>query len=352
MSLAPTQAFDSEESEDESDPHYTEINKLEGMKVSIYGNECKINANDIKKLKENSNLFTVESIAFTPISKITEIKGISESKAEKLKQAAKGLLSSKMSFVTAENLYDKRQKVIKKITTGSDKLDKLLGGGIETGSITEFYGESGCGKTQICHQLSITAQFPTESGGAEGCVLCIDTCGTFRPKRVARISERYGVDKQDLLDNISFARAYTTEHQMELLKEVHKMMTESHYALVIVDSGTGLFRTEYITRGCRFKRDEALREFCAELRKLCDIYGVAVVITNQIESCPQVAKLNVDKYNAWGDEILPHCVTTRIELRKGSKFKWYSKVAKIIKSPNLPQGECVFGINDDGVIDE
>ena len=206
---------------EDDNKNYTSINKLENSKM-------RITPRDIKKLKDNSH-FTVESMILTPKSQLTQIKGISDVKVEKLQKAAKKLLSkSTLKFVTADVIYEQRQKLCK-ITTGSSKLDKLLGGGIETGSITEIYGESGSGKTQICYELCITTQFPISSGGAEGCVLYIDTAGTFRPKRIAKMAERFGMDGIDILDNIRFCRAYTTEHQMELLKEVRQLMVTTFW---------------------------------------------------------------------------------------------------------------------------
>lgn len=64
-------------------------------------------------------------------------------------------------------------------TSGSNDLDVLLGGGIETGSITEIFGEFRTGKTQLCHTLCVTAQRPLDQGGAEGRVIYVDTEGTL-----------------------------------------------------------------------------------------------------------------------------------------------------------------------------
>lgn len=76
------------------------------------------------------------------------------------------------------------------ISTGSSDLDALLGGGIETGSITEIFGEFRTGKTQLCHTLCVTSQKPLDQGGAEGRIIYIDTEGTFRPQKLVAIAER------------------------------------------------------------------------------------------------------------------------------------------------------------------
>lgn len=77
---------------------------------------------------------------------------------------------------------------------GSSELDKLLGGGIETGSVTELFGEFRTGKTQLCHQLAVTCQLPIDSNGAEGKALYIYTEGEFRPERLLAVAERYGLE--------------------------------------------------------------------------------------------------------------------------------------------------------------
>ena len=93
----------------------------------------------------------------------------------------------------AADVMQQRQDLIT-LTTGSTALDELLKGGIETGSITELYGEFRTGKTQLCHQLCVTCQLPRSQGGGEGKALYIDTEGTFRPQRLVAIAERYGMD--------------------------------------------------------------------------------------------------------------------------------------------------------------
>ncbi|MFN9952430.1 MAG: DNA repair and recombination protein RadA, partial [bacterium] len=134
------------------------------------------------------------------------------------------------------------------LSTGSVELDKLLGGGIETGSITEVFGEFRTGKTQLCHTLCITCQMPVSDGGAEGKAIYIDTEGTFRPEKLTAIAERFGLDPALALENVAYARAHNSEHQMELLKLAAAIMSSDRYALMVVDSATALFRTDYVGR--------------------------------------------------------------------------------------------------------
>lgn len=148
--------------------------------------ECGISATDVKKLVE-AGFNTVESIAYTPKKTILLIKGISEAKADKILSEAARLVP--MGFTTATDFHLRRQEIVY-ISSGSKELDKLLGGGFETGSITEMFGEFRTGKTQICHTLAVTCQLPVEQGGGAGKCLYIDTEGTFRPERLVEIAAR------------------------------------------------------------------------------------------------------------------------------------------------------------------
>lgn len=120
-----------------------------------------------------------------------------------------------------------RRSELVHITTGSKNLDALLGGGIETGAITELFGEFRTGKSQICHTIAVTCQLPVDMGGGEGKCLYIDTEGTFRPVRLLAVAERLGLNGEEVLDNVAYARAYNADHQHQLLTSASALMSES-----------------------------------------------------------------------------------------------------------------------------
>ncbi|RLN94349.1 hypothetical protein BBJ28_00017818, partial [Nothophytophthora sp. Chile5] len=220
-----------------------------------------VNATDVNKLKE-AGMHTVDAVAMATKKQLISIKGISEVKAEKMLKAAREMVN--VGFTTAADVLESRKDLIT-LSTGSNAVDELLKGGIETGSITELFGEFRTGKTQLCHQLCVTCQLPVDRGGGEGKALFIDTEGTFRPQRLQAIAERYGLDGDSVLDNVAFARAYNSEHQMQLLVQASAMMAESRYALVVVDSATALFRTDYSGRGELAARQQELAKYASLL---------------------------------------------------------------------------------------
>ena len=352
------------------------IQRLEGV--------AGIAAGDVKKLLEQG-YHTVESVAYATMKTLTGIKGISEQKAVKLLTEASKLIP--MGFTTATEFHKQRQEIIH-LTTGSKELDKLLGGGIETGSITELFGEfrtgttrrsmaaaqpltlqpltwprphhySPCpcaapsvcvGKTQLCHTLCVTCQLGLEQGGGEGKALYVDTEGTFRPQRLVAIAEKFGLNPVDVLDNVAYARAYNSDHQSKLLVQAAGMLAESRYALLIVDSATALYRTDYSGRGELAARQMHLARFLRCLLRLADEFGVAVVVTNQVVASVDgaAAMFNPDPKKPIGGNIMAHASTTRLSLRKG---RGNTRVCKIYDSPCLPESEAMFAINEDGIGD-
>ncbi|KAG2204041.1 hypothetical protein INT47_007035 [Mucor saturninus] len=305
-----------------------------------------ISPSDIKKL-QGAGFFTIESIAYTPKKVLLSIKGLSEAKVEKIIREVTAMAS--LGFTTALEVQESRNNLIY-ITTGSSDMDKLLGGGIETGSITELFGEFRTGKTQICNTLAVTCQLPVPNGGGAGKCLYIDTEGTFRPNRIVSIAARFGLDAESCLDNIAYARAYNTEHQTELLVQACAMMSTTRFALLIVDSVISLYRTDYLGRGELSARQMHLAKFLRYLQRICDEFGVAVVITNQMLATVDgnAMMFNADPKKPAGGNIMAHSCCTRLQLRKG---RAENRVCKIYDSPSLPESEASFSIMEDGIND-
>ncbi|KNC81985.1 DNA repair protein RAD51 like 1 [Sphaeroforma arctica JP610] len=297
---------------------------------------------DIKQLME-AGFHTVESIAYTTKKTLLNIKGISEAKADKILAEASKLVP--MGFTTATEFHQRRQELIS-ITTGCKSMDDLLGGGIETGSITELFGEFRTGKTQLCYTLAVTCQLPIDHGGGEGKCLFIDTEGTFRPERLLDVAERFGLSGQDVLDNVAYARAYNTDHQMNLLTQAAAMMAEARFALMIVDSATALYRTDYQGRGELAPRQAHLGQFLRFLLRLADEFGVAVVITNQVTAAVDGQSFAPDPKKPIGGNIMAHASTTRLYFRKG---RGDNRICKVYDSPCLPESEVMFSIGKSGI---
>lgn len=252
-----------------------------------------------------------------------------------------------MDFKTAADALEDRKSLVT-LTTGAVELDKLLEGGVETGSITEVFGEFRTGKTQLCHTLCVTCQMSITEGGAEGKAIYIDTEGSFRPKRLQEIAERFGLDPAVALENVAYARAQNSEHQMELLKMAAAIMSQDRYALIVVDSATALFRTDYMGRGELSERQMQMAQFLRQLTRLAEEFGVSVFITNQVVANPDGMSFAKDSTKPIGGNIIAHASTTRLRLRKG---RGENRICTVVDSPTLPEGDAQFALGPKGVCD-
>ena len=296
-----------------------------------------------EKLRENG-YDDVMTIAVASPKDLSDVAGIAEGNASKIIAAARKY-ADVGNFETGEEILERRREV-KKLTTGSKNLDNLLGGGFETQSITEFLGEFGSGKTQIMHQAAVNATMPVENGGFDSDVLIIDTENTFRPERIIQMSKFRGLDPEKVLKRIHVARAYNSHHQILLAERASELAKEFPIKLLIVDSLTSHFRSEYMGRGSLAERQQLLNRHMHDLLKFGTIYNAVITVTNQVSARPDV--FFVDPTAPIGGNVVGHTATFRIYLRKSKGGK---RIARLIDSPYLPEGETVIQISEDGVMD-
>ncbi|KAI3708879.1 hypothetical protein L2E82_38416 [Cichorium intybus] len=270
------QLVEREELEDEEDL-FEAIDKL-----TSHG----INAGDVKKLQD-AGIYTCNGLMMHTKKNLTGIKGLSEAKVDKICEAAEKIVN--FGYITGSDALLRRKAVVR-ITTGSQALDELLGGGIETLQITEAFGEFS------------------------------------RPDRIVPIAERFGMDAGAVLDNIIYARAYTYEHQYNLLLGLAAKMSEEPFRLLIVDSVIALFRVDFTGRGELAERQQKLAQMLSRLTKIAEEFNVAVYMTNQVIADPGGGVFISDPKKPAGGHVLAHAATVRLMFRKG---KGEQRVCKI-----------------------
>ena len=269
---------------------------------------------------------------------------IGEGVAEKVIEAARK--AEQIDFETAFDVLERRRDV-GRITVGSEAFNDLIAGGVETQSITEVFGEFGSGKSQIAHELAVTVQLPTELGGLDGECVFIDTENTFRPERIEQIADAFELDHEETLQKIHIARAFNSAHQILMAEKINELIQSgTNIRLVIVDSLMAHFRAEYIGRESLAVRQQKLNQHLHALQNLANNYNVAIFITNQVQARPDAFFGSPTK--AIGGHVLGHASTYRIWLKKGLAGK---RIARLVDSPHLPEGECVFKITTDGIVD-
>lgn len=281
------------------------------------------------------------SIAVATPGELIEVAGVSEATAKKMIKSARANLD--MGFLSGEDVLKKREN-IKRITTGCKALDGLFAGGIESGAITECFGEFGSGKTQIGHLLAVRCQLEDPTAVA----VYIDTENTFRPERIIQFAKGAGLDPDTVLRNIKVARAYNSDHQMLLAEKVEDLIKKNglNVRLVVVDSLTAHFRAEFVGRGTLADRQQKLNKHMHVLSRLSDLNNLTVYVTNQVMAKPDT--FFGDPTQAIGGHIVAHASTFRVYLRKGKKG---TRVAKMIDAPNIPDSECAFQVTEGAIVD-
>jgi len=285
----------------------------------------------------------IEQIATANPHELNEVAELGIEAAKKAIEAAKKAIE--VEFETAWAMLERRQG-ISKITTGSKKLDELLGGGIETQSLTEFFGKFASGKSQVGFQLCVNAQLPPEKGGLDGKVIFIDSESTFRPDRIKQMAEAAGLDPKNVLENIFVQKAENSDHQILLVEKADQLIKSENVKLLIVDSLTSHFRADYIGRGALGERQQKLNQHVHKLQNLADKYNIAVYFTNQVMDNPAI--MFGDPTQPIGGHVLAHAATYRVYLRKSKEDK---RIARLVDSPNLPEREVVFRVTAEGIKD-
>ena len=296
-----------------------------------------------EKLRE-AGYTDIMSIAVASPKELSDAAEIGDATAAKIIQKARKE-ADVGKFETGSALLEKRAKV-GHLTSGSKTFDELLGGGFETQSITELYGEYGSSKTQIAHQLCVSVQLPLEQGGLNSHAFFIDTENTFRPERIIQMANAFELDPDEVLEKIHVARAYNSSHQMLLVDKVKELSKETPASLLIVDSLTAHFRAEYIGRGALADRQQKLNKHMHDLLRWSDLNNGIVCVTNQVSSKPDA--FFGDPTRPIGGHIVGHTATFRIYLRKSKGPK---RIARLIDSPHLPEGEAVFTVGEAGIRD-
>lgn len=296
----------------------------------------------VKKLK-SAGILSIRTLAIYPLTKLIDDAGIGEEIAQRIIRSAQEMEELKIRPRKASEVWEERKKMIK-LTTGSREFDDSLGGGIEAGSLTELFGVFRTGKTQLCHQLCVNVQLPYEQGGLNGSAYYIDTENSFRPERIMQMALSLHLNYKEILDNIFICRAYNSDHQSLLIKEVHDFIPKFNIKLLVLDNIINHFLEEYDKKGKLEILRNTLRRHLRDLQMLLDVYpSLIIIFVNQVKNNTDVTPII-----PLGGNIIAHASTTRIYLRKG---KGEQRLAKIVKSPYISENEAVFSITENGIRD-
>ena len=158
------------------------------------------------------------------------------------------------------------------ISTGLEKLDKSLSGGIPDGVIVDIFGKNGTGKTQLLLQLTINS---IKKGGH---VLYFDTTGGFRPERILDI-QKESESQSDFLNQITVSRLTNTSEQINSIKNIEK-----NFSLIVIDNVTDLFSYEYQKDESIFEKNSLFMKYMHDLANFAISNKIPIAVTNMIRN--------------------------------------------------------------------
>ncbi len=281
---------------------------------------------------------SIEAVAVSSSSEISFFANIGEATAQKIINAARQ--ATDVGGFEGSDVAIQRRWLVGKISLGIKALDDLMGGGIETQAITELYGKPDSSTTELWHQIAVNVQLPTAEGGLSGSVIIIDTENTFRPENIIQIVNELFIkngikhNPEDFLKNVHVAKTNNSNQQILLVDTAIELAnrlkdTDKPVRLLVVDSLTARFMNEYIGRGMLADRQQRLNKHMHELTRFANRFNAAVVVVNLVS--PK------DATKSMGGHIVWHYSTFRLYLRKSKGEK---KIARLVDSPNLPEGEA------------
>lgn len=236
--------------------------------------------------------------------------GIPKSQAEELIGNARDI--AEIKHITPSE-FAERFFTMAKISTGSTKLDEALGAGIETMTLTEFFGPSASGKSQMCMQLAVNAQLPEESGGLESRVVYIDTEKSFNPGRVENLAKFRGIKPREALKKILYVRVSSLSELFEKANKAEEFLSRRDTRILIIDNIISPFRLESEKRGAH-ERPLLLQKLLWKLLLYTDELNAAVVFTNRVYSLPD--SITGEVIQPFGGLVVDTSVHKKVFLRK------------------------------------
>jgi len=296
------------------------------------------------QLLKSRGIGSVRHLALFNPEELVELVDITPDRAEKILRSARSVVIGDERVMRASEI---RPEEAPRLRTMVKSIDELLQGGLEPRATYEFAGEFGTGKTQLCHQLAVTVQLSSESGGAEGAAVYVDTEEAFSPGRIASIASRFGLDPAEALNNIYVIKAVNAADLEDRVRlDLVGLVERNNVKLVIVDSVIALYRAEFRGRERLAERQQRLNYILDWLMRIAKLYSIYIVLTNQVLDVPMGY---IEVKRPTGGNVLAHAVTHRLFLRKSREDV---RIMEVLDSPRLPfKASAAFRIKDDGIVD-
>lgn len=316
-----------------------------------------INQKDIQKLKD-IGINSIQGLYMTSRKNLLNIKGFNEKKIKNIFNEANKIEVYGL-FQKGSTLMNERDNNIFKISTTSKNIDNILGGGIESSSLTEIIGERNTGKTDFVHILCVSAQKINPSNK----IIFIDFDKTFISKKVIGFAKALNMKKKKVADNILLINDIDNYEQLiKKLDEITEKIHKGEYCLLIVESLISLFQKyfeEKISNNSqsnnfeiKFDIESKLGQILIKLKNMALLFNIAVIISRRIninnDSDEHANNYDLINYDQNIEIILGNECQTRFKLKriKNGKIKCI-----LLNSPMMPEKDCKFIINEKGIVD-
>ena len=268
----------------------------------------------IEKLREMGYTDPM-AIAVTSSHELATIAEISESQATKIINSVRQMLD--IGFETVNEILERKNKV-QKISTGIEELDDLLGGGIETQTITEISSLDISTVSHIAQKIAVVMSMKDTK------TIYIDTNGRFHANTIKYFTNKFNLNFEQVLGHICYSRAETTEILQFFIEKIREAISKDpKIRLIITDDIAYTFLQDFVGRGELAPRQQILNKVLHKLQSIADDYNIPVLLTNIIKQ--------YDK-KPFGSAVMDHHVIYRIEIKRDKKG---NKTIKLTDSPNL-----------------
>ncbi len=309
----------------------------------------------ISKILKQNRITSVSTLAATSLRELVGLYIDSDTAQTLIDEADATMRQSGFGFVMGSKLLDEVDQV-EVLTTGCKSLDVLLGGGLDTQRLYEFYGPNGVGKTNFLHQLICTAMLPKSKGGLASRVVYIDAEGNFSTKRIRMIAPEFDLNVNQVIKNIPLIKIHNISELLSTLEHhLYPEMEQTGARVVLLDSITYNVRGEYIGEKNLPIRQGTLGKIAHALKKASQAFNAVVVVVNQITKNPKT-----DEVTYSGGNVLGHAVQVRVSMTKAEKesndlYKKDSTSHKIRffvdKAVDLPRQSCIVMMDSRGFRD-
>ena len=305
--------------------------------------------NVLYKILFRNGILDTASLATTDIRLLMTFDIHYELAEKVISEACAWLDQNGGGFVFGETLV-KTYKENVRLTSGCQSLDEILGGGLSTKKIYEFYGPAKIGKTILVHQLLCRAMLPIAQGGLESPVVYFDTEGNFSIKRIRSIAPRFSLDPELVLENIARMRITDSDELLiGLSKRLFDIMERINAKIIFVDSIISNVRAEYVGKANLSTRQGLLGKYLHALKRATQQFDAIAIITNQITWYPSKDN-NSRTYSHCGGNILGHGSQVRVEMKFIDYNLGYREFF-LEKAVDLEQNSCILNIRNDGFHD-